>query len=257
MSAPNHSEEFLYRTIFDFAGDAMFVCSEKGLIVECNQAAMDLFACTRDDFIGSSAPDWSPEFQPNGRPSAEMAAEIFARVYAEGMARFNWMNQRSDGLPLWVEGTVRLAKIVDKVLFIVISREIYDLEKTAPTKLDIPQAFNQLATSKPKVLDRCNTTEHEPVVFSNFAATRRLLRLVSGDAYVDAPDIADRLAEEEERLINDLAKKVGDLRNTVFKLEILMKRLKNQEYDENYSGWLDLHLLEGAISDLDRFISES
>ncbi len=133
MSAPTvlaSVEEPLYRNLFEVAGDSIIVCFEDGLAIECNQAALDLFACTREQMLGTSPIDWSPEVQPNGRPSSEMAAEIFARVKAAGMARFEWQNQRADGSPLPVDVTVRHAQTGGHDLFVVISRDITERRKT-------------------------------------------------------------------------------------------------------------------------------
>ena len=69
----------LYQIIFDLASDAIIVCSESGIAIECNQTALDMFGCAREQMIGSSPVDWSPEFQPNGLRSSEMAEEIFTR----------------------------------------------------------------------------------------------------------------------------------------------------------------------------------
>ena len=114
----------LYRTLFDAAGDAIIVCSAQGRAIECNQAALTLFGCTREQMIGSTPMDWSAEFQPNGRSSAEMSAEIVARALAGEEARFEWLNRRVDGEPIPVDVTVRSARIDDQDLLVVISRDI-------------------------------------------------------------------------------------------------------------------------------------
>jgi PAS domain S-box-containing protein len=91
MSESTASEKYdlrLYRSLFDAAGDAIIVSSVQGLAIECNQATLELFACTREQIIGSSPITWSPEFQPAGRRSDEMAAEVFARAKAGEVVRF-------------------------------------------------------------------------------------------------------------------------------------------------------------------------
>lgn len=121
---PRDHDHQLYRALFEAAGDAVVVCSEQGYAIECNQAALDLFACTREQLIGSSPADWSPEFQPNGRRSDEMAGEIIGRAHAGEVPRFEWENRRADGMKLPVEVTIRVARIGDRKLLVIISREI-------------------------------------------------------------------------------------------------------------------------------------
>jgi len=113
-----------YKTIFDLAGDAIIACSEQGQAVECNQSALDMFGCRREQLIGSTPSDWSPLFQPNGKSSEEMAREVFSQVESEGEAHFEWEHRRADGAPLWVDVTVRLAKTEQTNLFVIISRDI-------------------------------------------------------------------------------------------------------------------------------------
>jgi PAS domain S-box-containing protein len=126
----NVEEESLYRKLFEVAGDSIIVCSEHGVAIECNQAALDLFGCTREQLLGTSPVDWSPEFQPGGGRSDEMAAEVFSRVKAKEMTRFEWENWRADGSRLPVDVTVRSARIDGRDLFVVISRDITERRAT-------------------------------------------------------------------------------------------------------------------------------
>jgi PAS domain S-box-containing protein len=124
----NYDQDF-YRTLFNVAGDSIIVCSAQGFAIEANQAALEMLACTRAQFIGSSPMDWAPEFQPCGGRSGEMAAEIFSRVAAGGVAHFEWVNRRADGVEFPVEVTVRLALIEGRTLFVVISRDIIERKR--------------------------------------------------------------------------------------------------------------------------------
>lgn len=118
------ADDFVYRQIFDLAGDAIIVCSEDGRAVDCNRAASELFGCDRGQLIGSKPVDWSPEYQPNGCSSAEMAAEVFRRAGNEERVRFDWENVRADGSRLPVEVTVSLARIGKRRLFVIVSRDM-------------------------------------------------------------------------------------------------------------------------------------
>ncbi len=153
MSEPTVSanvEESLYRNLFEVAGDSIIVCSDQGVVIECNQAALDLFACTREKLIGTSPIDWSPEFQPDGRRSDEMAADVFSRVKAEGMARFEWKNRRADGSPLPVDVTVRHARIDGRDLFVVISQDITERKHT---EIALREAYESLHSILETTLD--------------------------------------------------------------------------------------------------------
>ena len=114
----------LYRTLFDAAGDAIIVTSAQGIAIECNQAALNLLGCTREQLLGSTPVDWSPAFQPDGRASAEKAAEIIGRVRTSGADCFEWLNRRLNGELIPVDVTVRAARIDEQDLMVVITRDI-------------------------------------------------------------------------------------------------------------------------------------
>ncbi|MCF8179512.1 MAG: PAS domain S-box protein [Sulfuritalea sp.] len=124
LTAPGKHGLRLYRSLFDAAGDSIVVCSAQGIAIECNQATLDLFDCTRDQLIGSSPITWSPEFQPEERRSDEMAADVFTRAKAGEVVRFEWENLSSDGKPLSVDVTVRFTMVDGDELFVVVSRNI-------------------------------------------------------------------------------------------------------------------------------------
>lgn len=121
---PLHLDSSLYRSVFEFAGDTIIICSEEGIVIECNQTAIDMFVCTREQLIGTTPMDWSPELQPNGRSSAEMAANVFTEARTNGIVRFEWENICANGSPIVVDVIVRFKYVKDKAIFIVISRDI-------------------------------------------------------------------------------------------------------------------------------------
>ena len=155
MSESTVSENYdlrLYRSLFDAAGDAIIVSSVQGLAIECNQATLELFACTREQIIGSSPISWSPEFQPAGGRSDEMAAEVLARAKAGEVVRFEWENRRSDGKPLPVDVTVRFARLEGDEMYVVISRDLTERRQVEALRQDALDRFRQLTQLVPGVV---------------------------------------------------------------------------------------------------------
>lgn len=149
--SPN-CEETLYRTLFDVAGDAIIVFSAEGVSVDCNQAAIDLFASTRAQMIGSSPTDWSPEFQPNGRRSDEMAAEFLARARAGEKVRFEWESRRADGVPFPVDSTVSRARIDDRVLLVIVTRDISEFKRLEKDLRHSEEKFSRVFHGDPDAM---------------------------------------------------------------------------------------------------------
>lgn len=128
---PSPSSVLLHSIVFESAVDAVIACDENGRVLDCNPAALALFACTREDFLGTTPIDWSPEYQPDGRASAEAVAETFARLEEGHPVRFDWRNVRRDGTPLDVDVTVRAARSRDSTIIVVITREISPASRLA------------------------------------------------------------------------------------------------------------------------------
>ncbi len=97
--------EIRYRTLFETAGDAIFLMAE-GVFVECNARTLELFRCDRDQIVGRRPAEFSPERQPDGRLSTDAAVEHIARAVRERLHTFEWRHRRHDGQDFDAEVTL-------------------------------------------------------------------------------------------------------------------------------------------------------
>ncbi len=88
--------ESKYRSLFEHAPDALFL-THRGVWIDCNPAAEDLFGCPRDQLIGRGPADFSPPQQPDGTDSSAKISELVARAEAGVVQAFEWAWQRPDG----------------------------------------------------------------------------------------------------------------------------------------------------------------
>jgi diguanylate cyclase (GGDEF)-like protein/PAS domain S-box-containing protein len=99
----NHSlSENRYRGIFDHANDINLILYQ-GVIIDCNQRALDLFGVQRGEILGLTPSDFSPLYQPDGSRSAEKLHEKVAVALVGEPQRFEWQHQRVDGETFMVE----------------------------------------------------------------------------------------------------------------------------------------------------------
>ncbi len=91
-----------FRLLFEKSGDPTLLMNGDTFI-DCNEAALKLMRCSRDQLLGLSPSDVSPEFQPDGRLSSEKARELIETTLKTGVNRFEWMRRTFDGEEFWVE----------------------------------------------------------------------------------------------------------------------------------------------------------
>lgn len=90
------ASEERYRHLFESANDAIFLI-KRGIIKDCNQKALFLFRCTRDELIGLSPLDISPEIQPGGEISSVEMERKTNIVYQDIPLTFEWRFIRKEG----------------------------------------------------------------------------------------------------------------------------------------------------------------
>ncbi|MDD5711420.1 MAG: PAS domain S-box protein [Smithellaceae bacterium] len=85
--------EGIFQTLFEQHLEGMLVINDYHF-VECNTAALQMMACTKDEIIGRHPADLSPPFQPDGSPSLEKANELMDRALSGERLRFEWILRR-------------------------------------------------------------------------------------------------------------------------------------------------------------------
>lgn len=143
------TDESYFRTLFEACGEAFFVANEQGQAIDCNDAALGLFACQRSDILGTTPLDWSPELQPNGRRSDEWAAEIFSSAATGETVRFEWENRRLDRSPVFVSVTVRRTTIDGQACYLIVSRNVTEQRRLEQQMAESEERFRAFFEQAP------------------------------------------------------------------------------------------------------------
>ena len=131
----------LFRNLFETAGDAIFVMDGKEFI-DCNQMALVMFGCTREQIIGHKPHEFSPRYQTDGQLSMEKSFEQIQRSLIEHSITFEWIHCRYDKTPFFAQVSLNTLTVNGKHLTQAIVRDIND-SKLARQKLAYSEEFNR------------------------------------------------------------------------------------------------------------------
>jgi formate hydrogenlyase transcriptional activator len=123
-----------YRTLFEEAGDGIFILKD-GKIIDCNQKAHTLFMCDRDHLIGKTPFDFSPEFQPGGIRSEAQGTKYIAAALSGETQFFEWEHLRPNGTIFYSEVSLKLVNLSKAPLVQAIMRDV-SIRKRAIKELE-------------------------------------------------------------------------------------------------------------------------
>ena len=117
-----------YRVLFESAGDGIFLLQDDHW-VDCNQKALELFGCGREQLIGSRPSAFSSPRQPKGLDSQEASLER-KRLALEGQTvHFEWQHRRLDGTPFEAEITLTSLAIAGKAHHLALVRDVTERKR--------------------------------------------------------------------------------------------------------------------------------
>jgi PAS domain S-box-containing protein len=112
-----------FEAIYEAASDAIMLISN-GKIVDCNDAAPELFECDKDKIIGERALRFASEKQQNGKSAEELFEEYIIEAKNGKIVRAEWVLQSFYGKSFYARISFNKTIINKKTIFVAIVSDI-------------------------------------------------------------------------------------------------------------------------------------
>ena len=202
--ALRESEE-KYRTLFEAAGDAIFIHDLNGRLLDVNRATVERLGCSREELLAMSLTDFvPPEF-------AALAPDRIRKIVERGHAVFETAHVTRDGKHIPIEVSARLTPYRGGTAILAISRDITDRKEAEAALQESEERFRALIAASAQVIYRMSPdwSEMRQLQGGNFLADTEQPNCNWMQEYIHPDD--------QERVLEVIA---GAVRaGTVFELE--------------------------------------
>jgi PAS domain S-box-containing protein len=181
-----------FHFMVDNANDALLMVDDRTFI-ECNPAALELYGCTRDEFIGHTPMDFSPPLQPDGRDSIQAAIAYMDAAMSGVAQRFEWLHHKQDGTPFYAEVSLRRYNEGGKYRSIAVVRDISLRKQTEVELQELNASLEERVEARTRELAERNADLAQALETLELARTQlaesekrlRLVMTVTGDGIWD------------------------------------------------------------------------
>jgi PAS domain S-box-containing protein len=131
-----------YREIFNATSEAIFILDARnGDLIDTNQAALDLFGITHEEFIDSAHDD---HLMTDLGFNHIMFREFVVHALVHQHAVFEWLAVRRDGNTFWAEVSLKSSEIGGDLRVITIIRDISERKKNEETIRQREERFRSI-----------------------------------------------------------------------------------------------------------------
>ena len=120
--------EQMYRALFESANDAIFIMQDN-LYLECNDMALKMFECSKEEILFHSPDEFSPKLQPDGSSSKKGALKRVGAALSGEPQFFEWKHTRCDGAFFDAEVGLNAVQVGDDLAIQTIIRDITDRKR--------------------------------------------------------------------------------------------------------------------------------
>ncbi|NOQ26160.1 MAG: PAS domain S-box protein [Bacteroidales bacterium] len=128
-----------YHILFNSAADAIFL-TKGAVIIDVNKKALEMFACSKEEIIGSTPIDFSPTVQPNGEESKVLAMEKINSALDGNSKLYEWQHKKLNGTLFYTEINLQLINLPAGEHIQAFIRDITDRKKVEKAEVALSQS---------------------------------------------------------------------------------------------------------------------
>jgi PAS domain S-box-containing protein len=173
----------------------------ENISIDCNQKALEMFGCEKDDFVDSPPHLFSPTHQANGVESMELALEKINSALKGTPQFFEWKHRKLDGTEFDAEVSLNKIFLDDNVMVQAIVRDITERKSIEKTMREQSRRIKTLMGNLPGMAYRSKYSKNWTMEFVSegcYALTGYKPNEIINDAKINFlklihPDDRDRL----------------------------------------------------------------
>ncbi len=226
-----------YRTLFESAGDAIFVLKD-GRIIDCNERTCRIFKGAREDILGKKPYEMSPDVQPDGISSKEKAKEKIGLALKGESPSFEWKHVRMDGSLFDAEVNLNEFELESGTHILAIVRDI-SARKRAETELErYKNSLELLVDERTKELKETQErliTSERLAVLGQFAGSvaheiRNPLAVISNSVFF----IRNKVGSDDEKLVEYMDRITRQISHTAEIIDSMQRLTRIEEPNRSH-----------------------
>ena len=194
--------EAYYRTLFEKSNDAVFLMCNN-TFVDCNNKALSLFNCEKNDILGKTPYDFSPAKQPNGNTSKETAKNKIETALKGKHQYFEWVFKKFDGNEFYSEVSLDKIEFHNRKSILASIRDISDRKKSESALLEAKEKAERSERIKSDFLAQMS---HE---------IRTPINTIMNYTYLLKTEFEDQVSEDNKGSFNSIENAAGRLLRTI------------------------------------------